>query len=183
MFPRAPTTMNAIVFEDDAVDRLAPLSTARPVCDLTIGCGTLVEALGHFGVVRRAVRPHLTAYLADLAGGRCAFWGASTVAPPPARAASTHGAVLLVVNARVVPGRAAIASRSSSGTASGPGGVGAAMNVGSGPAGRPSSDSKNFLGPPGRGAGGAAHGSDWLTAASPHTAATRQCRARRADRP
>ena len=101
--------MNAIVFEDDAVDRLAPLSTARPVCDLTIGCGTLVEALGHFGVVRRAVRPHLAAYLADLAGGRCAFWGASTVAPPPARAASTHGAVLLVVNARVVPGRETLA--------------------------------------------------------------------------
>lgn len=97
--------MNAIVFEDDAVDRLAPLTTARPACDLTIGCGTLVEALGHFGVVRRAPRPHLAAYLAGLAGRRAAFWGAATDVPPPAHPASTHGAVLLVVNARVVPSR------------------------------------------------------------------------------
>ena len=101
--------MNAIVFEDDAVDRLAPLSTARPVCDLTIGCGTLVEALGHFGVVHRAVRPHLAAYLAALAGRRVAFWGAPTDPLPPSRPASTHGAVLLVVNARVAPGRDTLA--------------------------------------------------------------------------
>jgi len=102
--------MNTIVFEDDAVDRLAPLTTARPACDLTIGCTTLVEALVSFGLVRRAPRPPLAAYLAALAGGRDAFWGAASLAPPAQRPASTHGAVVLAVNARVVPGRGNVAA-------------------------------------------------------------------------
>jgi UDP-N-acetylglucosamine diphosphorylase/glucosamine-1-phosphate N-acetyltransferase len=102
--------MNTIVFEDDAVERLAPLTTARPACDLTIGCMTLVEALGHFGVVHRGLRPHLAAYLSALAGGRDAFWGAAGPAPPAERPVSTHGAAVLVVNARVVPSRGNLAA-------------------------------------------------------------------------
>jgi len=97
--------MNTIVFEDDAVDRLAPLTTARPACDLTIGCMTLIEALSSFGAVHRAPRPFLAAYLAALAGGREAFWGAPSLAPAAAPPVSTHGAAVLVVNARVVPSR------------------------------------------------------------------------------
>jgi glucose-1-phosphate thymidylyltransferase len=102
--------MNTIVFEDDAVDRLAPLTTARPACDLTIGCMTLIEALSSFGAVHRAPRPFLAAYLAALAGGREAFWGAPSLAPAAAPAVSTHGAAVLVVNARVVPSRANLAA-------------------------------------------------------------------------
>ena len=63
--------MKTIVFEDRAVGQLGLLTAARPACDLTIGCSTLVEALGHFGPVRRAVRPHLARYLEAVAGSRC----------------------------------------------------------------------------------------------------------------
>jgi len=56
-------------------------------------------------------------------------------------------------------GLAAADRRSRSSTSSGPGGVGAGMNAGSGPDCRPSSVSKNFLGVA-RGAGGAASGND-----------------------
>jgi hypothetical protein len=56
-------------------------------------------------------------------------------------------------------GRAAAARCSSILTSSGPGGVGAGMNAGSGSACRPSSESKNLRGVP-RGVGGAASGSD-----------------------
>ena len=55
-------------------------------------------------------------------------------------------------------GRAAAARCSRILTSSGPGGVGAGMNAGSGSAWRPSSESKNFRGAP-RGIGGAASGS------------------------
>ena len=97
--------MKTIVFEDSAVDQLGPLTVARPACDLTIGCGTLVEALGHFGPVRRALRPHLARYLEAVAGSRIAVWGGSSVIPLPSPPASSHGAILLLVNARVVPSR------------------------------------------------------------------------------
>ena len=56
--------MNVVVFEDAAVAQLGDLVVARPACDLTLGSHTLVEALGHLGHVRRAVRPHLAAHLA-----------------------------------------------------------------------------------------------------------------------
>jgi glucose-1-phosphate thymidylyltransferase len=95
--------MNVVVFEDAAVTQLGGLVVARPACDLTLGSHTLVEALGHLGHVRRAVRPHLAAHLAGL-GGRLAVWGGAADAgwQPPA---SRHGAVALLVNARVVPSR------------------------------------------------------------------------------
>ena len=60
--------MNVVVFEDAAVAQLGDLVVARPACDLTLGSHTLVEALGHLGHVRRAVRPHLAAHLAGLGG-------------------------------------------------------------------------------------------------------------------
>jgi len=97
--------MKTIVFEDGAVSQLGLLAAARPACDLIVGCSTLVEALGHFGPVRRAVRPHLARYLEVVAGSRVAVWGGSSVIPPLSPPVSSHGAILLLVNARVVPSR------------------------------------------------------------------------------
>jgi UDP-N-acetylglucosamine diphosphorylase/glucosamine-1-phosphate N-acetyltransferase len=97
--------MKTIVFEDRAVDHLGLLTAARPACDLTIGCSTLADLLGHFGPVHRALRPHLARYLAAIAGSRVAVWGGSSTVPPPSPPVSTHGAVVLIVNARVVPSR------------------------------------------------------------------------------
>ena len=97
--------MKTIVFEDRAVGQLGLLTAARPACDLTIGCCTLVEALGHFGPVRRAVRPHLARYLEAVDGSRVAVWGGSSAMPLPSPPASSHGAIALLVNARVVPSR------------------------------------------------------------------------------
>jgi UDP-N-acetylglucosamine diphosphorylase / glucose-1-phosphate thymidylyltransferase / UDP-N-acetylgalactosamine diphosphorylase / glucosamine-1-phosphate N-acetyltransferase / galactosamine-1-phosphate N-acetyltransferase len=97
--------MKTIVFEDGGVDRLGLLTVARPACDLTIGATTLVEALGRFGPVRRAVRPHLARYLEAVAGSRVAVWGGSSTIPPLSPPVSSHGAILLLVNARVVPSR------------------------------------------------------------------------------
>lgn len=97
--------MNVVIFEDGLVDRLGPLVLARPACDLALGGTTLLESLARFGPVRRSVRPHLARHLRALAGGRAAVWGGSSVMPPPVRPVSTHGAVVLLVNARVVPSR------------------------------------------------------------------------------
>jgi glucose-1-phosphate thymidylyltransferase len=97
--------MKTIVFEDRAVDDLGLLTAARPACDLIIGCSTLADLLGHFGPVHRALRPSLARHLAAVAGHRVAVWGASSAVPPPSPPVSTHGAVVLVVNARVVPSR------------------------------------------------------------------------------
>jgi UDP-N-acetylglucosamine diphosphorylase/glucosamine-1-phosphate N-acetyltransferase len=104
--------MNVVVFEDQAVERLGVCIAARPAGDLTIGCHTLVELLGHLGHVRRAPRPHLARYLAALGTAATearadhirAIWGGlpdAAVAP----AASRHGSLVVLVNARVVPGR------------------------------------------------------------------------------
>lgn len=97
--------MKTIVFEDDLVDRLWPLTAARPACDLIIGCSTLSDLLGHFGPVRRALRPHLARYLEAIDGSRVAVWGGSSLIPPSQPPVSSHGAILLLVNARVVPSR------------------------------------------------------------------------------
>jgi UDP-N-acetylglucosamine diphosphorylase / glucose-1-phosphate thymidylyltransferase / UDP-N-acetylgalactosamine diphosphorylase / glucosamine-1-phosphate N-acetyltransferase / galactosamine-1-phosphate N-acetyltransferase len=97
--------MKTIVFEDGAVGQLGLLTAARPACDLTIGATTLVEALGHFGPVRRAVRPHLARYIQAVAGRRVTVWGGSSAIPPLSPPVSSHGAILLLVNGRVVPSR------------------------------------------------------------------------------
>jgi glucose-1-phosphate thymidylyltransferase len=97
--------MKTIVFEDAAVDRLGLLTAARPACDLTIGCSTLFEALGRFGQVQRVLRPYLARYLDSIAGSRVAIWGGSSAVCHPSPPASSHGALLLLVNARVVPSR------------------------------------------------------------------------------
>jgi UDP-N-acetylglucosamine diphosphorylase/glucosamine-1-phosphate N-acetyltransferase len=97
--------MNVVVFEDEAVARLGVLVAARPASDLTIGSQTLVEALQHFGPVRRCPRPHLARYLATLAGSRIAVWGGGPDALADDREAPRHGSLALIVNARVVPSR------------------------------------------------------------------------------
>lgn len=97
--------MNIVVFEDPAVSHLGVLVAARPACDLTIGSQTLFEALQHFGSVRRCIRPHLARHLATLAGSRCAIWGGAADADGAAPAASRHGSLALLVNARVTPTR------------------------------------------------------------------------------
>jgi glucose-1-phosphate thymidylyltransferase len=96
--------MNVFVFEDHAVSRLGVLAAARPACDLTIGTTSLHDSLAAFGSVHRVLRPHLARYLAALVSSRVALWGgaADYPTPPPA---SRHGAVALLVNARVVPSR------------------------------------------------------------------------------
>lgn len=98
--------MNVVIFEDGLVERLGPLVLARPACDLALGGTTLVESLARFGPIQRALRPHLARYLRDLAGRREAVWGGPSGAAPPGRPASTHGAIALLINARVVPSRA-----------------------------------------------------------------------------
>ena len=97
--------MIVVVFEDQAVRQLGVVAAARPACDLTIGSQTLFEALQHFGSVRRCVRPHLAGHLAALAGRRCAIWGGAADAAGDAPAASRHGSLALLVNARVIPSR------------------------------------------------------------------------------
>jgi glucose-1-phosphate thymidylyltransferase len=97
--------MKTIVFEDREVAQLGLLTAARPACDLTIGCTTLADSLGHFGPVHRALRPHLARYLAAVAGSRVALWGGSSALPSASPPVSTHGAVVLLVNARAVPSR------------------------------------------------------------------------------
>jgi UDP-N-acetylglucosamine diphosphorylase/glucosamine-1-phosphate N-acetyltransferase len=97
--------VNVVAFEDSAVASLGVVVAARPACDLALGGQSLVEALAHFGAVRRSVRPHLARHVAAVGGTRLAVWGG----PPDAAwqpAASRHGAVALAVNARVVPSRA-----------------------------------------------------------------------------
>lgn len=101
--------MNIVAFEDARVERLGVLVAARPACDLLLGAFTLVETLGHIGRVRRAVRPHLARHLAALDGRRIAAWGGEADAAwQPA--ASRHGAIVLVVNARLVPSRPNLAA-------------------------------------------------------------------------
>jgi len=96
--------MHVLVFEDERVERLGVLATARPACDLTLGATTLHDALAAFGTVERALRLPLAGYLAALGGRRVALWGGSGDISATA-SASTHGAITLVVNARVIPSR------------------------------------------------------------------------------
>jgi glucose-1-phosphate thymidylyltransferase len=97
--------MDVIIFEDRAVERLGLLTAARPACDLLIGATTLTEALARFGPVRRLLRPQLARHVAALAGRRTAVWGSEFLELPPSPAASTHGSLVLLVNARVAPSR------------------------------------------------------------------------------
>ena len=98
--------MQVLVFEDAGAERLGVLTAARPACDLTIGAMTLVDALGHLGTVRRVVRPHLARHIAALGDRRMTLWGSTAALPAPQPAASTHGAIAVAVNARLVPSRA-----------------------------------------------------------------------------
>lgn len=100
--------MQVIVFEDAAVERLAPLTTVRPACDLTIGAHTLCQALAPIGAVQRVVRPHLARHLAAIADSRITLWGVPVVDTPEQPLLSRHGAVTVVINARVVPSRATV---------------------------------------------------------------------------
>lgn len=100
--------MQVIVFEDAGVERLWPLTTLRPACDLTIGAQTLCQTLAHIGSVHRVVRPALARHLAAIADSRVTLWGVLTVPPVDEPLMSRHGALTVIVNARVVPSRATV---------------------------------------------------------------------------
>jgi UDP-N-acetylglucosamine diphosphorylase / glucose-1-phosphate thymidylyltransferase / UDP-N-acetylgalactosamine diphosphorylase / glucosamine-1-phosphate N-acetyltransferase / galactosamine-1-phosphate N-acetyltransferase len=96
--------MQTIVFEDTAVGQLGLLTAARPACDLTIGGTTLFEALGHFGPSAARCGPTSPA-ISTRSPAAAWLWGGSSAIPPPRPPASSHGAIALLVNARVVPSR------------------------------------------------------------------------------
>ena len=98
--------MQVLVFEDDGVERLWPLTTFRPACDITIGAQTLCEILSHIGSVFRVLRPSLAMHLDAIADSRVVLWGASVTPSAIEPLMSTHGALVVLVNARVVPSRA-----------------------------------------------------------------------------
>lgn len=100
--------MQVIVFEDPGVERLWPLTTLRPACDLTIGAQTLCQTLTHIGSVHRVVRPPLARHLAAIADSRVTLWGVLTAPVVDEPLMSRHGALTVVVNARVVPSRATV---------------------------------------------------------------------------
>jgi UDP-N-acetylglucosamine diphosphorylase/glucosamine-1-phosphate N-acetyltransferase len=102
--------MNVIVFEDSSVRSLGVLVSMRPACDLLIGSTSLVNALQLFGQVHRVVRPHLSRYLNDVARHRMPLWGGPTDPHFLAKPATPQERAVLVVNARLVPTRDALAS-------------------------------------------------------------------------
>ena len=100
--------MQVIIFEDAGVDRLWPLTTLRPACDITIGAQTLCQTLAVIGSVHRVVRPPLARHLAAIADSRITLWGALAAPPAAEPLMSRHGALTVIVNARVVPSRATV---------------------------------------------------------------------------
>lgn len=100
--------MQVLVFEDAGVERLWPLTTLRPACDITIGARTLAQTLAHIGSVQRVVRAPLARHLAAIADSRVTLWGVLAVPPGDEPLMSRHGALTVVVNARVVPSRATV---------------------------------------------------------------------------
>lgn len=100
--------MQVLVFEDTGVERLWPLTTLRPACDITIGARTLAQTLAHIGSVHRVVRTPLARHLAAIADSRVTLWGVLAVPPGDEPLMSRHGALTVVVNARVVPSRATV---------------------------------------------------------------------------
>lgn len=100
--------MQVIVFEDAGVERLWPLASLRPACDLTIGGQTLCQTLAPIGSVHRVVRPALARHLAAIADSRVTLWGVLTAPAVDEPLMSLHGALTVVVNARVVPSRATV---------------------------------------------------------------------------
>ena len=95
--------MDVYACEDEVVAALGPVAVARPACDLSIGGGSLVELLGHFGRVHRVLRPYLADYLAALDGKRVPHWGGPSEPIPAPLIRSRHGETVLLVNARLVP--------------------------------------------------------------------------------
>lgn len=81
--------MNIVVFEDEQVSRLHPVSLARPAYAITCGAYRLIDLLRELGCsLHGAVRPHLAAMQAiDF----------PDLATPPS------GEPVLMVNARIVP--------------------------------------------------------------------------------
>lgn len=100
--------MQVIVFEDAGVERLWPLTTLRPACDITIGAQTLCQTLAVIGSVHRVVRPPLARHLTAIADSRVTLWGAQALPAAEEPLLSRHGALTVIVNARVVPSRATV---------------------------------------------------------------------------
>jgi UDP-N-acetylglucosamine diphosphorylase/glucosamine-1-phosphate N-acetyltransferase len=82
--------MQIVLFEDDLVDQLAPLTTGRPA--YAIGCASyrLIDLVESLGPVRCIVRDYLRAL--ETANGRAVLNGEESFAGP-----------ILAVNARLVP--------------------------------------------------------------------------------
>lgn len=95
--------MDVYACEDEVVAALGPVAVARPACDLSIGGGSLVELLGHFGRAHRVLRPYLGDYLAALDGKRVPHWGGPPEPASDPLIKSRHGETVLLVNARLVP--------------------------------------------------------------------------------
>jgi glucose-1-phosphate thymidylyltransferase len=84
--------MNVLLFEDDRVDQLAPLTIGRPAYAISCGSYRLVERIGPS---RRWIRPHLRPV--EAANARDSVIDEGKVSPPT-----------LFINARLVPSVSAI---------------------------------------------------------------------------
>ncbi len=89
--------MNILLFEDDRVGQLAPITIGRPAYAVTCGSFRLIVVARELGPLRRFVRPHLR--------------GVEEAAAPEetVREGKLEGPTLLV-NARLVPSLAALAN-------------------------------------------------------------------------
>ncbi|MEO1990743.1 MAG: putative sugar nucleotidyl transferase [Pirellulales bacterium] len=100
--------MQVLVFEDDSVERLWPLTTFRPACDITVGAQTLCQTLSHIGSVCRVLRPSLATHVDAIADSRVMLWGAAVTPADAEPLMSPHGALTVLVNARAVPSRSTL---------------------------------------------------------------------------
>ncbi|MGV3486016.1 MAG: putative sugar nucleotidyl transferase [Planctomycetaceae bacterium] len=90
--PPKPSPQAVLVYEDAAIDRLQPVTTARPGYAISCASFRLIDWLGELGLpIYGQVRPHLTTIQQEDFG----------LAEPPSELDAT--AMLLVVNARLVP--------------------------------------------------------------------------------
>ncbi|HEY2146521.1 MAG TPA: putative sugar nucleotidyl transferase [Pirellulales bacterium] len=88
--------MNILLFEDDRVGQLAPITIGRPAYAITCGSFRLITVARELGPLRRFVRPHLRGV-------------EEAAAPEETVREGTLDGPTLVVNARFVPSLAALA--------------------------------------------------------------------------
>ncbi len=88
--------MNILLFEDDRVGQLAPITLGRPAYAVTCGSFRLIVVARELGPLRRFVRPHLRGV-------------EEAAAPDETLREGTLDGRTLVVNSRLVPSLAALA--------------------------------------------------------------------------